>query len=90
MSMSRDEIEREQEDDEAARAIARSFMNGRALRPPMYGNKKVITVKLSSTALDGLRQIAERMGYMHKSQGNVSMLIEAIGTGTIKLAPPTY
>lgn len=84
MSANSDEQQR-REDDQRARDIIREHSKGYALRPPNFGNKKVITVKLSSVALDGLRETATRLGYVFNGKGNVSMLIEAIGTGTIKV-----
>lgn len=72
-------------DNERARALIQEYIGNRAMRPPAYGNKRAISIKLSSVALDGLREIASQMGYIYNGQGNVSMLIEAIGTHTVKV-----
>lgn len=81
------ENEQNNADDEAALAIIRRISNGKALRPPSLPDKQTISVRLSTIAKDGLQRIATEMGYTHNHHGNISMLLEAIGTDTVLVTP---
>lgn len=74
-------------DNEAALAILRRYSAGKALRPPVYPDKTVISVKISAHAKRRLEQLAKDLGYIYSGHGNVSMLIEAIGTDTVDIVP---
>lgn len=82
-----DHNEQTRNDNEAAVAILRRYSAGKALRPPVYPNKTVISVKISEHAKQRLEQIAKDLGYIYAGHGNVSMLIEAIGTDTVDIVP---
>lgn len=70
--------------DAEALAIIAQINGGYANRPPKATTgKRMITARLTTAAIDGLEQTARRLGYIHAGHGNVSMLLEAIGTGTV-------
>ena len=74
------------EDDKRATDILSEFMaHGAALRPPRMGKQKGVNVKLTAAAHQGLKDIAEQLGYVRGTHPNVSMLLEAIGTRTIEV-----
>jgi hypothetical protein len=58
---------------------------GRALMPPKIGTKQVMSARISDVALTGLKMIAKELGYTYRGQGNVSLLLEAIGTETVEV-----
>ncbi len=72
-------------DDEMAVEIMNHYSRGRALRPPMFQDKTVISVKLSKRAKERLQYLASQLGYVHSGHGNISMLLEAIGTDTVEV-----
>lgn len=73
------------DDEERATAILNSYLGGTALKPPKFKEKTMISARLSKVALEGLKRIAEQHGYIHDGKGNVTMLLEAIGTGTLEV-----
>lgn len=74
-------------DDAQAVKILKTMLDGKALRPPKFGERKHISAKLSQVAIDGLANIAKQLGYVHGGRGNISLLLEAIGTGTVRVQP---
>lgn len=76
------------EDDARAVETINRFLEGKALRPPQLGNKRMVSAKLSAVAIAGLQMIAKELGYVHNDRGNVSMLLEAIGTRTLSVTQP--
>lgn len=74
------------EDDAAAVRVITSMLDGKAMRPPKYGGRKHISAQLSEVARDGLAAQAKKLGYVHAGKGNISMLLEAIGTGVVQVA----
>lgn len=76
------------EDDAQAVDLLNRHLNGQALRPPRSATPyKMMSARLSEEALTGLRNIAARLGYVRAGHGNVSLLLEAIGTGTVEVTP---
>jgi hypothetical protein len=75
-------------DDARAVAEINRLLEGRAMRPPHYGNRRMMSVKLSQVAITGLKHVAKELGYMHNGDGNMSMLLEAIGCGTLEVSQP--
>jgi hypothetical protein len=74
------------EDDARAVALINEYIrDGHAMRPPNLPDKTTISARLSRTAHHGLQQIAKELGYVHgrSGKGNVSLLLEAIGTRTV-------
>lgn len=74
-------------DDERAVALIRHAMNGKALRPPLMPNRSMVSFRLSEAAKEGLRRVAAELGYTYAGHGNISMLLEAIGTDTVRVTP---
>lgn len=72
-------------DEQAAYDVLERAMQGRAFKPPKIADRTLISAKVSKVALEGLRTIAQQLGYTHGGHGNVSMLLEAIGTGTVEV-----
>lgn len=70
-------------DRDAANDLLRQYSNSHALRPPVFADKRLISAKLSDTAISGLRNIAHSLGYIYNGHGNISLLLEAIGTNTL-------
>lgn len=71
-------------DDEAALKILHDLIGDSAARPPQpRDGYKIVSSRISQAAHDGLRSVASQLGYRHAGRGNVSMLLEAIGTGTV-------
>lgn len=76
------------EDDAQAVEIIKKHLNGHALRPPKTdAPKRLISARLSVNAHIGLQRVAAQLGYTHANQGNVSLLLEAIGTGMVVVTP---
>lgn len=75
------------DDDARAVEILNNHLDGRALRPPRAHNRRAVTASISHTAHNGLREIAQELGYVYNGTGNVSLLLEAIGTRTVKVTP---
>lgn len=75
------------EDDQRALDVLLRLQQGRALRPPKLGGYKTISARITGTAHSGLQRIAHQLGYVRAGQGNVSLLLEAIGTGTVEVTP---
>lgn len=72
------------DDDARAVAVINEYLkDGRAMRPPNLPNKRTISARVSDTAHAGLQAIARDLGYVYGGQGNVSLLLEAIGTRTV-------
>lgn len=76
-------------DDARAVDTMNRFLDGRAMRPPQLGNKRMISAKLSQVAITGLQQLAKELGYVRAGTGNVSMLLEALGTRTVTVIQPS-
>jgi hypothetical protein len=68
--------------------LLRQANGSNAMRPPMFGDKVAITAKISGRAKAGLRRVAKNMGYVHNGHGNINLLLEAIGTGTVVVRVP--
>lgn len=75
-----------EQDARAVHAINK-ILNGRALRPSAPYQPKTISARVSENAHIGLKAIAQQLGYTWNNQGNLSMLLEAIGTGTVQVTP---
>lgn len=76
------------EDSLQATEIINAALGGHALRPPRSRTpQKMISARISEEAHAGLQALAIKLGYMRADQGNVSMLLEAIGTGTVNVTP---
>jgi hypothetical protein len=76
-------------DDAKAVDTLNRLLDGKAMRPPQLGNRRLISAKLSNAAIIGLRVKAKELGYVHNDTGNISMLLEAIGTGTVSVYIPS-
>lgn len=74
------------DDAKAVDALTKT-LNGRALRPPVAHKPKLMSARVSERAMIGLKMTALQLGYVWNGQGNVSMLLEAIGTGTVQVTP---
>jgi hypothetical protein len=75
-------------DDARALVTLNRLLEGKAMRPPQHGNRRMMSAKLSQVAITGLKHIAKELGYVHGGDGNVSMLLEAIGCGTLEVTQP--
>lgn len=87
MMINDDNAEQRSADDKMAVDLIRRAMAGKALRPPQMPNKKLVSIVVSETAREGLRAVASELGYVHGGHGNISMLMEALGLGTIHVVP---
>jgi hypothetical protein len=76
-------------DDARAVETLNRLLQDKAMRPPQHGNKRMMSAKLSQVAITGLKHIAKELGYVHAGDGNVSMLLEAIGTQTLHVTQPS-
>jgi hypothetical protein len=63
--------------------------SGGVLRPPQGTDKRMTTIKISSHAHKRLRDIAASFGYTWKGGGNLSLLLEAIGSNILEVKPTT-
>lgn len=61
--------------------------HGGVPRPEYNTEKRMVATKISNHAHEGLRRIAKSYGYTWKGVGNVTMLLEAIGTGVLTVKP---
>lgn len=76
------------QDDARAVDTINRLLGNVVTKPPKLGNRRMISAKLSQTAITGLKMRAKELGYVHNGDGNISMLLEAIGTQTITIVPP--
>jgi hypothetical protein len=65
--------------------LNRHIALGKAIRPPKVGTKRMISARISDVAYARLQSIAKELGYVYNGQGNVSVLLEAIGTDTVQV-----
>lgn len=80
--------EYEYQDDAQAVEILKKHLNGQALRPPKnVAPKRMVSARISTPAHIGLQAVAKRLGYVHNGQGNISLLLEAIGAGVVQVMP---
>ena len=76
------------EDSAQAVEILNTALGGQALRPPRSKTpKKLISASISEEAHAGLQALAKKLGYVRADQGNVSMLLEAIGMDCLDIRP---
>lgn len=75
-------------DDARAVDTLNRFLEGHALRPPQLGNRRMMSAKISTAAHIGLKTLAKELGYTRAGSGNVSLLLEAIGTRTLTIMQP--
>lgn len=74
--------------EEAEQILAKLISNhGGMVRPEYHAEKRMVTAKISNHAHEGLKRIAKGYGYTWKGTGNVSMLLEAIGSGMFTIKP---
>ncbi len=72
------------EDDAQAVDIIHKVLQGRAMRPPRSTTKyHLMSARISEEAHKSLQDIAKQLGYVRAGKGNVSLLLEAIGTGMV-------
>jgi hypothetical protein len=73
------------DNDPIADVLARHLRN----RPQreVSDTKKTISARITERAHDGLVMEAARLGYLWNGRGNVSTLLEAIGTGVVTITP---
>ena len=74
-----------EDDAQMVEMLNRHLSMGRALMPPKVGTKRTISARISDVAHTGLQAIAKELGYTYKGVGNVSLLLEAIGTHTVEV-----
>lgn len=65
--------------------LNKHISEGHALLPPKLGTKIIISARISDVAQAGLQAVAKELGYTYRGQGNISLLLEAIGTRTVEV-----